>query len=204
MTCDPGQHTLRLPQFQQFMDAAIEFFNTTPTQALPLNEAFPGSGVYALYYLGNFPLYAPIARQNQGAYTQPIYVGKAVPPGWRTSRNPAPEAATLYHRLQEHARSLQQGADLQSADVQCRFIILNAPESDLITILEAELIRRYHPLWNTTIDGFGNHDPGAGRYNQARSEWDILHPGRLWAAKLEKTTTTREAIIAKVQRALAP
>jgi hypothetical protein len=202
VTFDATHHTLRLPQFQQFIDMALDFLNTTPTQPLPLLGAFAGSGVYALYYLGNFPPYSLIARQNHLTCKQPIYVGKAVPPGWRTSRNPDPAAATLYHRLQEHARSLQQGADLDPADIRCRLAILNAPESDLITILEAELIRRYQPLWNAVIDGFGNHDPGSGRYNQARSEWDVLHPGRLWAAKLEKITTTREALIAKVQHAL--
>ncbi len=31
---------------------------------------------------------------------------------------------------------------------------------------------------NKIIDGFGNHDPGKGRYNQLRSRWDKLHPGR--------------------------
>jgi hypothetical protein len=49
--------------------------------------------------------------------------------------------------------------------------------------VEAELIRRYAPLWNSTIDGFGNHDPGAGRREQAKSEWDVLHPGRPWVEK---------------------
>lgn len=43
-------------------------------------------------------------------------------------------------------------------------------ESDLVVPVEAELIRKYRPLWNTIIDGFGNHLAGSGRYNQARSE----------------------------------
>jgi len=42
--------------------------------------------------------------------------------------------------------------------------------SSLISTVEAALIRYYKPIWNTQIDGFGNHDPGKGRYNQAKSE----------------------------------
>jgi len=30
-------------------------------------------------------------------------------------------------------------------------------------------------VWNVVIDGFGNHDPGAGRYNGERTRWDTLH-----------------------------
>ena len=82
-------------------------------------------------------------------------------------------------------------------------MILNGIESDLIVPVEAELIRRFMPLWNTLVDGFGNHDPGAGRYNQARSEWDILHPGRSWAVRLTGVSPKLENVIAKVRLALA-
>jgi len=41
-------------------------------------------------------------------------------------------------------------------------------------------------LWNIVLDGFGNHEPGSGRYNQQRSAWDIIHPGRQWAEKLQE------------------
>jgi hypothetical protein len=36
------------------------------------------------------------------------------------------------------------------------------------------------------LDGFGNHDLGKGRYNQQRSAWDIIHPGRKWAKNLQE------------------
>jgi Eco29kI restriction endonuclease len=62
-------------------------------------------------------------------------------------------------------------------------MILEDSSNHLIGTVEAALIRHYKPIWNTKIDGFGNHDPGAGRYNQAKSEWDIIHPGRSWAEK---------------------
>lgn len=53
----------------------------------------------------------------------------------------------------------------------------------MIGTVEASLIRQYKPIWNTMIDGFGNHTPGKGRFNQAKSDWEVLHPGRDWAAK---------------------
>jgi hypothetical protein len=81
-------------------------------------------------------------------------------------------------------------------------MILSGVEGDLVVPVEAELIRRYRPLWNTVVDGFGNHDPGAGRYNQARSEWDVLHPGRLWAERLTGESPRREDVIAKIRRLL--
>ena len=81
-------------------------------------------------------------------------------------------------------------------------MILCCIESDLVVPAEAELIRRYGPLWNSVIDGFGNHDPGSGRYNQAKSEWDVLHPGRPWADRLMGKSPHLEEIVEKVQQLL--
>ena len=49
------------------------------------------------------------------------------------------------------------------------------------------------------VDGFGNHDPGSGRYNQAKSEWDVLHPGRPWIKKLTGIPPNLEQIEAKIE-----
>jgi hypothetical protein len=54
------------------------------------------------------------------------------------------------------------------------------------------LIEKNKPLWNVVVDGFGNHDPGSGRYNQQISAWDTIHPGRSWAKKLQKGKTEEE------------
>jgi hypothetical protein len=64
-------------------------------------------------------------------------------------------------------------------------------------MVEAALIRQFNPIWNSCIDGFGNHDPGSGRYEQAKSDWDVLHPGRKWAARLKGKCSTQEEIIKK-------
>lgn len=199
---DPDLHTFRSPEFQSVVEDAIRFFDRTPVHALPPPVRFIRSGVYGLYYVGDYRLYAKIAEQNRSDLVQPIYVGKAVPPGWRTARAKDSETSDLYRRLREHARSIQQVSDLQPSDFRCRFMILSGVESDLVVPVEAELIRRYRPLWNSVIDGFGNHDPGAGRYNQAKSEWDVLHPGRVWAKRLTGASPRLEHVIAKVQQYL--
>jgi Eco29kI restriction endonuclease len=203
MDFDYSLHIFRSPKFQSVVNEAIEFFTETPLHRLLPSGQFLGPGVYGLYYIGTYELYAKIAGLNQDTCIQPIYVGKAVPSGWRRARTRTSETFDLYQRLREHTRSIQQGANLDIDDFRCKFMILNGIESDLIVPVEAELIRRFMPLWNTVVDGFGNHDPGAGRYNQVRSEWDVLHPGRSWAVRLTGASPKLENVIAKVRLALA-
>ena len=198
---DPTQHIFRSPSLQSLVNEAIQFLNNTPIHLLPPVNRFPGVGVYVLYYIGSFAVYEHIAVRNTPQCTQPIYVGKAVPAGWRTARVSSHEVGwTLYGRLREHARSIKQTNNLSVEDFLCRFVILQGAEADLIAAVEAQLIRLYTPLWNTVVDGFGNHDPGKGRYNQAPSEWDILHPGRPWVARLTGILPLLDRIIEKIEQ----
>lgn len=121
-------------------------------------------------------------------------------PGWRQGRDAIKEnEPALYRRLNEHARSINSVKNLETSDILCRFIVLKSQEADLISTVEAAMTRKYNPLWNSHIDGFGNHDPGRGRYEQARSEWDVLHPGRVWADRLQGIPPAKEKIIQKVE-----
>jgi hypothetical protein len=156
-----------------------------PIGPLPPAEAFVGAGVYAIYYEGEFDLYREIAAQNGGgAYRWPIYVGKAVPAGARKGGYGlgADPGMALFKRLAEHATSISQAENLRLADFKCRFLVV---DDIWIPLAESLLIEMFSPLWNRKIDGFGNHDPGGGRFNQQRSAWDILHPGRPWVMKLK-------------------
>jgi hypothetical protein len=92
----------------------------------------------------------------------------------------------------EHAQSIQQVENLQLPDFSCRYLVV---DDIWIPLGESLLIGRFEPVWNQVIDGFGNHDPGAGRYNQARSPWDVLHPGRRWADKCMGKSKTEEQIL---------
>jgi len=196
-------HTFHSPEFRSVVNAAIDFFNNTPIQRLPPPESFLGSGVYSLYYVGDFSLYREIVKKNKIRCLEPIYVGKAVPPGWRTARVRNSSSKTLYGRLREHMRSIDEVQNLKVEDFRCRFMILQNVEVDLVVPVEAELIRKYSPLWNTIVDGFGNHDPGSGRYNQAKSEWDVLHPGRSWADKLAGAAPKMEEIRERIKTHLS-
>ena len=83
---DRKKHIYKNAAFAELVKDAIRFFNGTPVHTLPPPEPFLGTGVYALYYTGQNPLYKRYAALNRLAYNHPIYVGKAVPKGWRQSR----------------------------------------------------------------------------------------------------------------------
>lgn len=180
---------------------ALEFFDATPLEKLPLQAAFTGTGVYALYYTGKYDHYSFYAKRSTRI---PIYIGKAVPQGWRQGRLTA-EASMgreLYRRIKEHAKNIDASENLDSKDFEARFMIFKDDTANLISTIESALIRKYNPLWNSIVDGFGNHDPGKGRYNQAVSEWDFLHPGRMWVARLTGQKPEMEQIIAKIRKYL--
>jgi hypothetical protein len=198
---DRNQHLFRSPTIIQVVDEAVKFLLDSPVPTLPPSAKFDGAGVYALYYFGKFAPYARLSTLNHDECIRPIYVGKAVPPGWRQACNTVVNAASLQQRLREHARNIDLTKNLKVSDFACRFMIMEGQESNLISTVESELIRRFTPLWNSVVDGFGNHDPGSGRYNQSPSEWDVLHPGRAWAKKLTGKRPTLKTITAKIQRA---
>lgn len=143
-----------------------------------------GAGIYALYYVGDFPIYAPLAADNAGGrFMQPIYVGKAVPKGARKGGLglEADKGTALRRRLRIHMKSIDQANNLSLADFHFRALTL---DDIWIPLGENVVIEKYQPLWNRVIDGFGNNTPGARRATQHRSQWDVLHPGRSSAEKL--------------------
>lgn len=147
-------------------------------------EPFIGAGVYAIFYIGSNEIYKELAEFNKEHNCAcPIYVGKAVPQGARKGgvgigENQGP---ALQKRLGDHTKSINEAIDLDIEDFRCRFIVV---DDIWIPLAESLMISRYKPVWNSVIDGFGNHDPGSGRKGQVRSPWDMLHPGRPWAKKL--------------------
>lgn len=181
------EHVYSSEAFAELVKDAVRFFNGTPVLPLPLVEKFAGAGVYAIYTTAKTGLYASYGESiNRTEWNVPIYVGKAVPSGWRQSRIVSSRAMStdLYSRLNQHARSIAKGKGLKVSDFYCRFVIFEGGAEEMIAAIEASLIALHSPLWNSVVDGFGNHDPGKGRVASSPSAWDILHPGREWAAKL--------------------
>lgn len=183
---DRSEHVYKNQEFAEIVKDAIRFFNGTPVHPLPPPARFRGTGVYALYYTGRKGVYSDYGRMNRTSYEHPIYVGKAVPKGWRQARvtdDPEAQATELQSRLREHSKNIEKVFGIELSDFSCRFVILEGAASDMIGTIEAALIKLHRPLWNTTMDGFGNHTPGKGRFEQAKSDWDVIHIGRTWADK---------------------
>jgi hypothetical protein len=198
---DRNKHVYHNEAFVELVKDAVRFFNGTPVHELPPPEKFLGTGVYALYYTGDNPLYTRYKELNRLSYDFPIYVGKAVPGGWRQSRisdSESTQSNELYRRLNEHSRSISAGDGLNLSDFSCRFVIFEREGSDMIGSIEAALIKLNRPLWNSCVDGFGNHDPGSGRYEQARSDWDVVHTGRVWADRLNGTPNSKNDVVANI------
>jgi len=146
---------------------------------------FYGSGVYSIYYKGNFEPYKPISGNEH-----PIYVGK-VDPLDAMAKTPTEQGKKLTDRLNEHRKNIEKAqndnaATLVLADFECRFLVV---QSGLQTAAENYLINLYKPIWNSETGicyGLGKHgDDATTRANQ-RSPWDTMHPGRIWAAKSVK------------------
>ncbi|MEV6363196.1 Eco29kI family restriction endonuclease [Nocardia asteroides] len=134
-----------------------------------------GAGVYALYYDGDNPLYQAI----RGTET-PIYVGQARPKGTRKGNvDPSDTGCPLWDRLYEHRESIEQTGDLDVKDFSVRYLV--AIEV-FVALAEGVMINDSRPVWNSVVDGFGNHDPGGPRRKDGmRPPWDELHPGRWWS-----------------------
>ncbi|MGO8702792.1 MAG: Eco29kI family restriction endonuclease [Candidatus Brocadiia bacterium] len=163
---------------------------------LSLSPQLVGSGVYAIYYKGKLSFYSDISSKECNT---PIYVGKAVPSGARKGSQDGEFVAgkDLYRRLADHVKSIKQAENLRLEDFLCRYLVV-VPV--WITLAERFLINHFHPVWNTVVDGFGNHPVGEGRTAGRRPLWDILHPGRPWAKAL-KATATQDEVIARIERA---
>ena len=171
-----------------------------PIHSLP-PEPFIGAGVYAIYYQGDFAPYRRLAELNRDAYKVPIYVGKAVPAGARKGGlgMNVDHGLALYNRLSEHFTSISKATDRNENDFACRYLVV---DDIWIPLAESMLIEQYKPLWNRCIDGFGNHDPGKGRYQQQKSPWDCIHQGREWADKLKPNATPAADLLEKIEQYL--
>ncbi len=179
-------------------ESVAEAALSSPVHLLP-PEPFVGAGVYILYYTGDNKMYQELSKKNQGGeYRQPIYVGKAVPAGARKGGFGlgADPGTVLYKRLCEHADSISSAENLELDDFRCRYLVV---DDIWIPLAESLLIEKFAPVWNRVLDGFGNHDPGKGRYEGKMPFWDSVHPGRAWAMKMKPPAQTREELVRRVE-----
>ncbi len=165
-----------------------------PRRALGSLGRFYGSGVYAVYYVGAFPLYAPLS----GSET-PVYVGKAGPAtqGARTARE---QGERLAARLNDHRKNIvKAGSTLGLDDFDARFLVV---QSGWETAAEDYLIHLFRPIWNNETDvlyGLGKHGDSATTRANKRSPWDSLHPGRAWAEATKEDARSQARIASDVE-----
>ncbi|MDZ4817483.1 MAG: Eco29kI family restriction endonuclease [Planctomycetota bacterium] len=137
---------------------------------------FYGSGVYAIYYKGNFPAYAAISNQEH-----PIYVGKADPAD-QTSKTAMEQGDRLSGRLNEHRKNIAKAtATLRLEDFEYRALVV---QTGWQASAEDYLIHLFKPIWNSEVGicyGFGKHGDDPATRANLRSPWDTLHHGRDWA-----------------------
>lgn len=170
---------------------------------VPLASVKPayGSGAYAIYYLGDHPLYARISRTET-----PIYVGKADPANGDAS-NTREQGAKLTARLIEHGSTIATAeryaqevglpsnlTPIRLDDFTCRRLVC-ATNAQLVA--ERHLIRTFWPIWNSDTKacwGMSKHGDAAKTRRNKRSPWDVVHPGRAWALDegLENNATAEE------------
>jgi hypothetical protein len=182
--------------YETFADAVVRALLGKLTVPLGALKRFEGAGVYAVFYRGNVPCYRLISGREI-----PIYVGQAIPEGGRKGGKGlgGVPGDVLHRRLRDHAKSIQQAKNLQLEDFSCRYLVV-VPV--WVSVAEEFLLKTYRPVWNHLLDGFGNHDPGKGRYDQENSLWDTLRVGRPWASKLRPRTESPDAIASRVAKFL--
>lgn len=152
-----------------------------------------GSGVYAIYYKGDFAPYCPVADTET-----PIYVGTTTP-AIPNARTPYEQVPKLTSRLGRHAGNIAKATStLALHDFEFRSLVV---QSGWEKQAESYLIHLFRPVWNKEvqiISGFGKHGDSADTRTHGRSPWDTLHPARSWAGKSATDQKLESQIIQEV------
>jgi hypothetical protein len=127
----------------------VEKLEDSPLLPLERGVGPIASGVYALYYRGAL-----------------VYVGKA-------SRGTTKSKRNLRARLAEHAGKTAGRQNIETGDLQCRYLTFTSEW--WVFAAEFALITHYRPEWNES--GFGSKTPGVGRPGTDRvSRWNESFP----------------------------
>jgi hypothetical protein len=159
-----------------------------PRKSLASVEKFYGSGVYAIYYNGDFEAYRGISKKEN-----PIYVGKA-DPGDPASKTAIAQGPRLSNRLNDHRKTINKASStLWLEDFEYRALVV---QTGYQTSAEDFLIHLFKPIWNNEVGicyGIGKHGDAPETRANLRSPWDTLHPGRDWAHRDRKMKDARSA-----------
>jgi hypothetical protein len=171
-----------------------------PRKPLANVEHFYGSGIYALYYIGNFSPYTAISNQEH-----PIYVGKADPKSLQ-SKTVVEQGSQLTGRLKDHRRTIGKAKEtLRLEDFEYRALVVQTGWQEAA---ESYLIDLFKPIWNKETKicyGFGKHGDDPATRGNTRSPWDTLHQGRDWAHRDPKMSDAEpeERIVKRIEEHFA-
>lgn len=171
---------MRIPDYFDPLDhlanAKVFLLSQEPVLLRPIWDKRPG--VYLLSYVGDHVLYTDI--RGLSSY---IYVGVS--------------EDDLGQRLRDHFKTLTEVWDLEVADFMVRYL---AVPSDYALGLESRIVRDFNPRWNQkAYSGFGNHQ-STSRNRKSASNWDLLHPGRVWALALERSSDKEMEVKREIER----
>lgn len=127
----------------------------------------------------NFP------RETSG-YLEDIARQKNESPAWVARR-------AADRNISDH-RPLQ-ASNLSLTNSSSRSFVLDDAR---IQLGKSGMIEKFLPIWDRVVGGLGNKDPWKRRAAQARSSWDVLHPGRKFTHKLAEGEVTAESITTKL------
>lgn len=124
------------------------------------------SGIYAIYYQGDLPVYQPLRSMGS---TCSLYIGMST--------------IDVVSRLRTHRESLQQ-VSLGLENFTFRCVQLTSGEA---LLAEDHLVDLYFPFWNKILKGFGNNpqDEACNTKYQLVSLFDTFHPGRVVNARAQ-------------------
>lgn len=170
---------------QILIDEIIDELEKQPLVSLKEVKASCAAGAYLLYTRSVNGEYAVWAMGGV-----PLYSGKTI---------------DMADRLGQHTLSIKQATNLNIDDFMVKYVELPKEYSHLACMFEAAMLKRYEPLWNTSLTGFGLKDVGVNRADSKISDWDTKHPGRPNRGQTPNRKTLEEltATIAQASRVLA-
>lgn len=164
-------HVYHNEAFAELCKDAVRAFNGTPVCELP-PPRFTGSGVYAIYCTAKKGIYERYGNKvNRMGYNVPIYVGKAVPKGWRQSSTGEISDLPINEQMGLWVHLIKSSIGLQTADFRFRVYGCNVVDTGLIHDMHRLMLYTYQPLWNRVFDG-------CRTIKNTMSRWARLHSVR--------------------------
>lgn len=172
-------HIYHNEAFAELCKDAVRAFNGTPICELP-PPRFSGSGVYAIYCTAKTGLYERYGNKvNRMGYNVPIYVGKAVPQGWRQSRTAGIDKLPMDEQIKFWLDLIKSSIGIRKADFQMRAHCWNVADGGLTHGIHQLMQNTYRPLWNKVFRG-------CTTTKSVVSRWARLHSLR-FHSKADKT-----------------